>query len=289
VASETIFAALDAKGITWKIYIDADNTTTDCPDTTPAPQAACILKNYGYLENFTYANAIESSPNILNYVGTMEDFFSDMANGTLPQVAMIEPPSEQGLDEHGTDNDASGGEKIQQGEKFAASIINGLMATATSGYNYWADTALFFTYDESGGLYDHVSPQPEPSPDGITPVDLGTSGSVCSGFDYSTEASRQTTCDFTWTGYRIPLIVVSSFAKKNYVSHTVADSTAILKFIETRFGLAPLNARDAAQPDMTEFFDFNNPQWTTPPNGVPSQDLSMPCDLSVPLQQYQPN
>ena len=50
-----------------------------------------------------------------------------------------------------------------------------------------------------------------------------------------------------YTGYRVPLIVISPFSKKNYVSHTTADYTAILKLIEKRFGLDPLTARDAAQ------------------------------------------
>ena len=65
--------------------------------------------------------------------------------------------------------------------------------------------------------------------------------------------------NFTYTGYRVPLLVISPFAKKNFVSHSVADLTAILKLIETRFGVAPLTKRDAAQIDMTEFFDFSNP------------------------------
>jgi phospholipase C len=74
----------------------------------------------------------------------------------------------------------------------------------------------------------------------------------------------------------VPLIVISPYAKKNYVSHTVADTTAILKFIETRFSVPSLTARDAAQPNMSEFFDFNNPPWITPPT-PPTQNTSGPC------------
>ena len=60
------------------------------------------------------------------------------------------------------------------------------------------------------------------------------------------------------------------------------DSTAILKFIETRFNLPALTKRDAAQPDMTEFFNFNNPPWMSPP-ALPIQNRSNPCYLtSVP-------
>ena len=86
-------------------------------------------------------------------------------------------------------------------------------------------------------------------------------------------------CDFVYTGYRMPLIVVSPFTKQNYVSHTVADTTAILKFIETRYGLPPLNNRDAAQMDMTEFFDFDDPPWLTPPT-PPAQATNGPCYIN---------
>jgi hypothetical protein len=58
------------------------------------------------------------------------------------------------------------------------------------------------------------------------------------------------------------------------------DYTAILKLIETRFKLQALTARDAAQPDMTEFFDFANVHWATPPD-PPKQDRSMPCVLET--------
>jgi len=82
-----------------------------------------------------------------------------------------------------------------------------------------------------------------------------------------------------YTGYRVPLIVVSPYTKENYVSHTVADTTAILKLIETRFNLPALTKRDAAQMDMTEFFDFNNPYWLTPPS-PPAQNTNGACYLN---------
>ena len=70
----------------------------------------------------------------------------------------------------------------------------------------------------------------------------------------------------------------SPYTKEHYVSHTVADYTAILKLIETRFGLPALTQRDAAQMDMTEFFDFKNPAWLTPPT-PPEQNTSNACYL----------
>ena len=100
---------------------------------------------------------------------------------------------------------------------------------------YWKDSVFILTWDEGGGFYDHVAPQPMPSPDGIKPstsIDL-LPGDICT-------TATGPTCDFVYTGYRVPLIVISPFSKKNYVSHTLADYTAILKLIESRFGLDPL-------------------------------------------------
>ena len=76
----------------------------------------------------------------------------------------------------------------------------------------------------------------------------------------------------------MPLIIVSPYTKKNYLSRAVADYTAILKLIDTRFNIPALTKRDAAQMKMTEFFDFANPPWMTPPT-PPVQNSSNPCYL----------
>src|SRR5207245_7394436 len=81
-------------------------------------------------------------------------------------------------------------------------------------------------------------------------------------------------------GVPMRLNVNSTFTKKNYVSNTVMDYTANLKLIETRFKLPNLTARDAAQPDMTEFFDFDNMSWATPPT-PPKQVKNMACVLEA--------
>jgi len=115
-----------------------------------------------------------------------------------------------------------------------------------------------------------VPPQPAVSPDGIKPSDL-MAGDICTN-------GTGPTCDFVYTGYRVPLIVISPFSKKNYVSHTVADYTAWLKLVETRFNLPSLTKRDAAQMDMTEFFDFQDVPWSTPPT-PPVQPTNGACYL----------
>jgi phospholipase C len=253
----TIFQKLQAAGISWKIYVNP--TGTGCA----APYTASCLMNNSYLHNFTYAQTVVSS--LPNNIVPITQYFTDIANGTLPAVALIEPASDAGLDEHGSDTDKAG-TNVQKGENYVASLVNALMDSPE-----WSSSAFIWSYDESGGMYDHVSPQKMPSPDGIKPVDLMT-GDICT-------KSTGPTCDFVYTGYRIPLVVVSPFAKKHYVSHTVADYTAILKLIETRFNITPINKRDAAQMDMTEFFDFTNPPWVTPPT-PPVQVTNGECYLN---------
>jgi phospholipase C len=135
----------------------------------------------------------------------------------------------------------------------------------------WSSSIFVLTFDEWGGFYDHVSPQPTVSPDGIPPSDL-FANDTCTG-------AVGPNCDFVFTGYRVPMIVISPYSKKNFVSHTVADNTAILKLIETRFNLSPLTARDGAQLDMsTEFLDFTNATWKTPPT-PPAQNTGGACYL----------
>jgi phospholipase C len=251
-----IFQILQNAGISWKIYVHpAANGKTD---------AASLFKQ-SYIQNFTYGQTILNTypQNLV----PISQYFTDLQNGTLPSFGFIEPASAVSLDEHASDQDTppNVAPNIKAGANYVSTLINGLMGSSS-----WKDSIFILTYDEAGGFYDHVAPVPTVSPDGIAPIDL-LPGDTCT-------VATGPTCDFTYTGYRVPLIVVSPFAKKNYVSHTVADYTAVLKLVETRFGLASMTARDAAQIDMTEFFDFSNPPWMTPPT-PPAQSTSGPCYL----------
>ena len=81
--------------------------------------------------------------------------------------------------------------------------------------------------------------------------------------------------------------MISPYSVKNFVSHNVRDTTAVLKMVETRFGLPPLTARDGSQMDMTEFFDFVNKPWATPP-APPAQIESGQCSLVPPASWKDP-
>ncbi len=251
IPSPPIFQELDQAGITWKIYVNPAGTK--CA-SNPTPQ--CLFQ-YTYVKAFTYGQTMlnQSPQNIV----PISQFTTDAQNGTLPQVAQIEPASNSGLDEHPSVTDVSPACcSVQGGARYVSGLINAVINGPS-----WNDSAFILTFDEAGGYYDHVAPQPAVSPDGIPPVDL-FANDTCTG-------AVGPNCDFVFTGYRVPMIVISPFAKKNYVSHTVADNTAILKFIETRFGLSSLTARDAVQMDMSEFFDFATIPWQTPPSPIPAQ------------------
>lgn len=87
-------------------------------------------------------------------------------------------------------------------------------------------------------------------------------------------------------GFRLPNIVISPFTRRHYVSHIPMDHTAIIKFVENRLigPSAHLTARDAAQPNLLEFFDFTNSPWATsptPPTPVTPSSLGYdPCDAT---------
>ena len=235
LTNKTIFESLDAAGISWKIY-----------ETDP---------NGTYLNMFQ-PYATQHAANI----APVSQYLTDVQNGTLPSVAMIESGYSSGKDEHPDNN-------VQTGAAYVSSLINPLMGSVS-----WKDSVFILTFDEGGGTYDHVPPQPAKQPDGVPPSDLLPTD-ICAG-------NTEDICDFKFTGFRVPLIIVSPFTRKNYVSHSTADYTAILKLIETRFKLQPLTNRDAAQIDMTEFFDFKNIPWATAPANVPAQVTTGACDFS---------
>jgi phospholipase C len=228
----TIFTLLQNAGKSWKIYETSGNTYL------------------GYFGSFYTQHKA-------GHVVPIDQYFTDVQNNTLPDVAFIETGIEttpdggtSSLDEHPDAN-------MQKGAAYVAKIINALMNSSS-----WSNTAFFLAYDEGGGLYDHVPPQAAAVPDNIPPQLASTN-------DVDT---------YSRTGFRVPMVVVSPFAKKGYVSHTVMDTTAILKFIEMRFGLPSLTARDAAQPDMSEFFDLTNvPNQTAP--SPPAQPTNAPCTI----------
>jgi phospholipase C len=229
----TIFDLLDQAGITWRYYY--------MDSSVYLAQWSTWQRDSNKVFNINSANG-----------GWFQVLSQPNADQLLPQVIFIERGSQTGLDEHPDAN-------IQKGAATVANIINALLNS-----NAWASSAMILTFDEGGGLYDHVPPFPEPEPDNIQP--MLQSGDTNAGFNES--------------GFRLPLIVISPWVRPHFVSHVNRDNTAILKLIEARFNLPSLTARDAAQDNMLEFFDFSSPHLLTPPP-LPAQPTNGTANISL--------
>ncbi len=187
-----------------------------------------------------------------------KQFQMDAASGNLPQVSFVDPNLDsETMGGGGTDEHPPG--DIQSGELFVSQVVQSVMSGPQ-----WAHTALFITHDENGGFYDHVTPPAACAPDGIQPI-LDKGDTTQGGFDLY--------------GIRVLLLAVSPYAKKAYVGHTLYDHTSITRFIEAKFNIPALTARDANATPPMDLFDFTDPPaFLTPPTlTTPTVD---PTELS---------
>ena len=111
---------------------------------------------------------------------------------------------------------------------------------------------VLLTYDEHGGYYDHVPPPRAIKPDNIAPIPVPGQPPLAPGA-------------FDRYGFRVPTVVVSPWARANYVSNIVQDHTSITAFIEHKWNLPAMTFRDANAQPMTDYFDFSAPAFAEPP------------------------
>ncbi|MCI4330833.1 MAG: hypothetical protein L3K19_03165 [Thermoplasmata archaeon] len=184
-----IFEQLDAKNVSWGLYSDYTNWYT----------------SFDYVQRNAPARA---------RIRSAAQFEKDLAGGSLPQVSWI-----MGAGHNATEHPT---EDITVGETLVADqIVNPI---GRSGY--WKGVAIFITWDDYGGRYDHVAPP------------------VVDQWGY---------------GFRVPCLVVSPYARPAFIDSTVHDHTSILRFVENQYGLTPLSTRDRNADDMTSAFDFTVP------------------------------
>jgi len=308
LAIETIFNELDKAKVSWKVYytvtegfcLNEDECTGSAYDKFPATDFGTLSYSFNYLrENHGTCTPPMQPSSVVgdpsnsfcvdpDHIAPLSQYFSDVANGTLPSFAFIEAGYANN-DEH-----PGSGQSVLNGQAQVAKVVNALMASPS-----WGDSVFFFGYDEGGGPYDHVPPVPGHSNQN-TDASLGSIPDIASisvqpdaylpclpvAIPPATKGIPTTHCDLdpvypgahagdaptvygfgAQLGFRVPNIVISPFTRKHYVSHTPMDHTAVIKFVENRF-IGPtvhLTARDAAQSNLLEFFDFTNTPWSTPP------------------------
>ncbi len=195
---------LDNRGITWKYYTGDKANYKDAGYWNPLPAFA----------------SFKSNPSRLNNVAPNDQFLPDLTKGSLAQVVWVIPPEDES--DHPSAN-------VKIGQRYLVSLINAIMRS-----EYWSSTAVFVTWDDYGGWYDHVAP---PQVDAY-------------GF-----------------GFRVPCLVISPYAREGFIDHTQTEFSSILKFIETVHGLPALTQRDEMASNMFEAFDFS--QAPSPPLILP--------------------
>jgi phospholipase C len=300
----TIFQELQQANVSWKIYYTVTQglclNGDECVGSANANFPATDFTTLSYSTQFVYENPtgaactppLQASSVVgdttnsfcidTNHIAPISMYFTDLTNGTLPSFAFIEAG-------YGNNDEHPGsGQSILTGQAQVANIANSLMASSS-----WNSSVFFFSYDEGGGPYDHVPPVPGHSND-FTDTTLGSIADISeiavNPDQYNpclpSGGTPTTHCDLSATdpganpadaaaahgfaaqlGFRLPNIVISPFTRRHYVSHSPMDHTAIIKFVENRFigDSAHLTARDAAQPNLLDFFDFNKVPWQTPP------------------------
>jgi len=212
---ESVANELEARGISWDYYAGFSYALTNW---NPMPTFASILNN----------------ETMLAHVVDTKDFVQDVDNGSLPSVSWVMPENDS-VSEEAPAN-------IVRGEQYVVSEINAVMAS-----KYWNSTAIFLTWDDWGGWYDHVPP---PQVD---------------AYGY---------------GFRVPCIVISPYARQGVIDSTQGDFTSILKFIETIFSVPSLTSRDAQANNLMDAFDFG--QTPVQPLVLPGQFLANTYPLTWP-------
>jgi phospholipase C len=241
---DTLFDALNKAGIKWKYY----------------------YQDTAFISEFRIFHEDAFSRGLVRPIQEYYDILaSPDADSKMAQVVFINQETTESkftrpdgttyfssLDEHPGDN-------MQLGVARAKQIIDALMNSAA-----WQSSIFIQTYDESGGFADHVPPYSEPAPDDIAPI----------------YKQGDPTGDFAHSGFRVPIMVISPWVRPHFVSHVQRDFSSIYRLIETRFGMSPLNPRDANADDMLEFFDFSKPALLTPPH-LPDQPTNGVCDKTL--------
>jgi phospholipase C len=203
-AVPTIFDRLQEAGVSWKFYVQ--NYRPEITFRTPGEgHAAAQLIRVPLLNYHRFLD----DPALNSRIVDISEYYQDLRNDSLPAVSFMVP---SGSSEHPPGN-------IHAGERFVSSLVDALMSSSS-----WDRSAFMWTYDDSGGWYDHVTPP---------------------------------TVGADTLGFRVPALLVSGYAQRGQVNHTQLDSTSALKFVEDNWSIAPLTARDANANSLTSAFSFN--------------------------------
>jgi len=271
---------LNAAGLTWgwfhggfDLTLTNPNGTTGCKRSTVSPTTGLTEADYvQHHAPFQYyvstRNEQHTRPTAPSTVGTagdpanhqydIHDFFDALAAGNLPAVSYLKAQSYQ--DAH------PGNSNPLDEQAFVVNVINALQRSP-----FWNSTAVIINYDDSDGWYDH---QAAPIVNASFTTNDSVSGTNACGTQGTTPqlpgiASGNTPvqgrCGY---GPRTPMMVISPWAKQNFVDHTMTDQSSVLLFIEQNWNLGFIGggSSDAIAGSLNNMFNFSP---STPPNATP--------------------
>ena len=193
-----LFQLLDANNVSWKYYI-ATGGEPDCDDGEltcyPVQQNAKIMSIWNPVAGFAWVRS-QSAAYLAAHNPSVDQFFADIKAGTLPQVAWLIPDIAHS--EH------PGNSGVTSGMVYVTALVNAVMQSP-----YWNSTAIFVTWDDWGGFYDHVVPPL---------VDRNTTKNSAQGF-----------------GIRVPGLMISAYAKAGVIDHQLLDFDSYATLIENLF------------------------------------------------------
>jgi phospholipase C len=258
VSGENVGDLLNAKGVSWGWFqggfrpSSVVNGKAKC-DTAHTGADGNPKKDYiPHHEPFQYytstANPHHLPPSSVALIGLTDqanhqydlaDFWAAAAAGHLPAVSFLKAPGYQ-------DGHAAYSSPLFE-QQFLVETINGLQMLPE-----WNHTAVVITYDDSDGWYDHV-----PGPI-VNHSQTAADAAICNG-KAPLLGSAQGRCGY---GPRLPLLVISPFAKQNFVGHPLTDQSSILRFIEDNWSLGRIgdHSYDQLAGPLLNLFDFGNPR-----------------------------
>ena len=260
---------LNSRGVTWGFFsggfdltVTNPNGSTGCSRSTTS--AVTMTKKADYIPHhqpFQYytstANPKHTRPSSVKMIGfsdganhqyDINDFYAAVAANNLPSVSYLKAPGYQ-------DGHAGYSDPLDE-QTFVVHVINMLQQSKD-----WDKTAVVIAYDDSDGWYDHqMSPivnQSSTAADAL--VGPGSCGDGSTAMSSITSLHAQGRCGY---GPRLPLLVISPYAKQNFVDHTVTDQSSILRFVEDNWidGQRIEGSFDSRAGTLLNMFDFKNPQ-----------------------------